>query len=76
MVDLSSLTHLEILTGNLTFSQQQVLDQQIRFSQQGAGKPGYQVSVTDGRITLPPAIRQCDFLCQAGINAKSIFSEQ
>ena len=50
-----------ILTGNLTFLQQQILDQQIRFSQQGSGKPGYQVSVTDGRIILPPASANVTF---------------
>ncbi len=49
------------LTGDLTFSQQQVLDQGIRFSQQGSGKPAYQVSVTDGRITLPPASANVTF---------------
>ncbi|MBS0351114.1 MAG: FG-GAP repeat protein, partial [Proteobacteria bacterium] len=40
---------------NITFSQQQVLDQTILFYQQGSATPAYQVSVSDGRITLPPA---------------------
>ncbi len=51
----------KILSSNLTFAQQQILDQQVSFSQQGSGKPGYQVSVTDGRITLLPASANVTF---------------
>ena len=50
-----------MLTGNLTFLQQQVVNQDIRFFQQGNGKPAYQVSVTDGRITLLPASASVSF---------------
>ena len=39
---------------NLSFVQQQIINQAVRFYQQGTGTPGYQVSVTDGRMTLPP----------------------
>ncbi len=48
-------------TGNLTFLQQQILDQQVGFSQQGSEKPGYAVSVTDGRIILPPVSANITF---------------
>ncbi len=70
----------QLFTGDLNFSQQQVLDQGVRFSQQGSGKPAYQVSVTDGRITLLPAsanvtfyvkpvLTQNQFLVSAGQSA-------
>ena len=48
-------------TGNLTFLQQQIADQQVSFSQQGTEKPGYAVSVSDGRITLPPVSANITF---------------
>ncbi len=51
----------ETLTGDVSFIQQQITTQQVRFYQQGSGKPGYQVSVTDGRITLPPASANVTF---------------
>ena len=68
------------VAGNLTFLQQQVLDQEIHFLQQGSGKPAYQVSVTDGRITLPlasanvtfyvkPVLTQNQFLVSTGQSA-------
>ena len=42
--------------GNVTFSQQQVMNEAVFFSQQGAGLslPAYRVSVSDKRITTSP----------------------
>ncbi len=51
----------ETLTGNVSFIQQQVSNQQVRFYQQGSGAPGYQVSVNDGRITLLPTSANVTF---------------
>ena len=48
-------------TSNLSFVQQQIINQAVRFYQQGAGTPGYQVSVTDGRMTLPPVSADVTF---------------
>ena len=59
MEDLLLPIYLE--TGNLTFLQQQISDQQVSFSQQGTEKPGYEVSVSDGRITLPPVSANITF---------------
>jgi Cadherin-like len=46
---------------NITFSQQQILDQTILFYQQGSATPAYRVSVSDSRITLPPASANVTF---------------
>ncbi len=40
---------------NITFSQQQVMNKSIHFSQRGADLPAYRVAVSDGRMTTAPA---------------------